>query len=81
MAFVPTIPPDEASGLLCKLYDRAIRRTGKVFQILRVQSARPRVLQSSTQLYLDVMYGESSLSRAQREMIATVVSTANDCFY
>lgn len=81
MAFVPTIPPDEASGLLRKLYDRAIRRTGKVFQILRVQSARPRVLQSSTQLYLDVMYGESSLSRAQREMIATVVSTANDCFY
>lgn len=81
MAFVPTTPPDEASSLLRKLYDQAVRRTGKVFQILRVQSARPRVLRSSTQLYLDIMYGESSLSRAQREMIATVVSTANDCFY
>ncbi|MDP6457567.1 MAG: carboxymuconolactone decarboxylase family protein [Candidatus Marinimicrobia bacterium] len=27
------------------------------------------------------MYGESQLSRAQREMLATVVSQTNDCFY
>lgn len=81
MAFVPTVPPDEATGLLAKLYDAALRRAGKVFQINRVQSARPQVLQASTRLYIEVMYGESSLTRAQREMLATVVSTANDCFY
>jgi hypothetical protein len=33
------------------------------------------------QLYLSAHKGPSPLSRAQREMIATVVSTANDCFY
>lgn len=81
MAFVPTTPPENASGLLKRLYDAAFRRAGKVYQIIRVQSTRPKVLQSSTRLYLDIMYGESSLTRIQREMIATVVSTANECFY
>jgi AhpD family alkylhydroperoxidase len=27
------------------------------------------------------MYGPSGLSRAEREMLATVVSQANHCFY
>ncbi len=81
MAFVPTVPVDQATGLLARLYDAALRRAGKVFQINRVQSARPRVLQASTRLYIEVMYGESALTRSQREMLATVVSTANDCFY
>jgi len=81
MAFVPTIPPSQARGLLRRVYDTAIRRAGKVYQINRVQSARPRVLQASTRLYLEIMYGESSLTRAQREMVATVVSTANGCHY
>ncbi len=81
MAFVPTLPPEQSDGLLRRLYDAAIRRAGKVFQINRVQSSRPRVLQASTRLYMEVMYGESSLTRAQREMIATVVSTTNHCYY
>ncbi len=81
MAFVPTVKPQDATGLLARLYDAAMRRAGKVFQINRIQSTRPKVLQSSTRLYIEVMYGESALSRRQREMIATVVSTANDCYY
>ena len=28
-----------------------------------------------------IMFGESPLTRAQREMIAVVTSQANDCFY
>ena len=32
-------------------------------------------------MYLAIMFGESDLSRAQREMLATVVSQTNDCFY
>jgi AhpD family alkylhydroperoxidase len=27
------------------------------------------------------MHGPSALTRAQRELIATVVSSVNDCFY
>jgi hypothetical protein len=47
-----------------------------------VQSSRPRVLKASTTLYLEIMHsGDSGLSRAQREMIATAVSGFNNCHY
>ena len=76
------VEPDEAEGLLRKLYDAAWRRAGKVFNIIRIQSQRPKVLRSSTRLYLEVMHSrDNGLSRAQREMIATAVSQVNGCFY
>ena len=82
MAWIRIIGPAEAAGLLKTLYDSAIARAGKVFHILRIQSVRPSVLQASTRLYLEVMYsGESGLTRAQRELIATVVSAENGCRY
>ena len=82
MAWIRIIEPAEAQGLLAKLYEAARRRAGKVFNVIRVQSLRPKVLRSSTQLYLEVMHSrDSALSRAQREMIATAVSRVNGCFY
>ena len=32
-------------------------------------------------LYREVMFGESGLTRAERELVAVVVSSTNDCFY
>ena len=82
MAWIQTVDPAEARGLLLRLYDAAMRRAGRVFNIIRIQSLRPKVLRSSTQLYLEVMQSrDSGLSRAQREMIATTVSQINGCFY
>ena len=81
-ARVRTIEPEAATGLLKRLYDAAIRRAGKVYNILRIQSLRPDVLSASTQLYVEVMHSnKSGLSRVQREMIATAVSRSNDCHY
>ena len=82
MAWIKTTAPNEAEGLLKRLYDAAIERAGKVFNVIRLQSRRPNVLRASTQLYAELMHApESPLSRAQREMIATVVSKTNGCFY
>lgn len=82
MAWIRTVAPEEATGLLARLYDGAVRRAGKVFNILRLQSLRPKVLRASTQLYVEVMHSdESGLTRAQREMIATAVSSFNHCYY
>ena len=82
MAWIRTVDPQDAGGLLKSLYDAAIRRAGKVFQILRIQSLHPKVLRASTQLYIELMYSpDHALTRAQREMIATTVSRENDCFY
>lgn len=81
MPYIRTTPPEAASGLLKRIYDAAVERAGRVFNIVRLMSVKPKTLQSSMGLYMSIMYGESPLSRAQREMIATVISRDNNCFY
>jgi alkylhydroperoxidase family enzyme len=82
MAWIRTIAPEQAEGLLARLYAAAVERAGKVFQVIRLQSLRPRALRASTALYTEVMKSpRSRLSRARREMIATGVSRANRCRY
>ncbi len=81
MAWIKMIEPAEAMGELKTEYDKAVRRAGKVFNILKVQSLNAGALRASMEMYLATMYGPSGLSRAEREMLATVVSWANRCFY
>ena len=71
---------DEAPPELREIY-RKISPTGSVDHILRIHSLNPRSLQVHYDLYRHLMYGPSDLSRAEREMIAVVVSRANDCHY
>ncbi|MBZ5566156.1 MAG: carboxymuconolactone decarboxylase family protein [Acidobacteriia bacterium] len=81
MAWIKMVEPAEAAGELKAEYEQAVKRAGKVFNILKVQSLNPATLRASMQMYLATMYGPSGLSRAEREMLATVVSWANHCFY
>jgi uncharacterized peroxidase-related enzyme len=81
MSWIKIIDPEDARGGLKLEYDKAIKRAGRVFNILKVQSLNPENLRASMHLYLATMYGRSGLSRAEREMLATVVSQANHCFY
>ena len=77
MTFIKTIDIDQAEGIVKNEYDKGIRRSGRVFNILKIMSQSPAALKESMRLYLAIMVGESILSRAQREMIATVVSQVN----
>lgn len=72
---------DEATGLLREEYDAAIARAGKVYNIVKAMSPRPAVLRRSMELYRELMFGSSGLSRQERELLATVVSRENDCHY
>ncbi len=81
MAYIETIPPDAAEGALRAEYDKALSRAGRVWNILRIMSPNPGVLKASMALYMEAMHGPSPLSRAQREMLAVVVSKANHCHY
>jgi uncharacterized peroxidase-related enzyme len=81
MAYLRLIEEDEASGELENEYDAALRRAGKVFNIVKAMSLNPKVLAASMGLYRAVMFGPSELSRAERELLAVVVSCANDCHY
>jgi alkylhydroperoxidase family enzyme len=81
MPHIRLIDVDEATGLLAEEYAAAMGRAGKVFNIVKSMSLNPRVLQSSMGLYMAIMYGPSELSRMERELLAVVVSNANDCHY
>ncbi len=81
MAYIDTIEIEDAEGIVKQEYDKGNRRTGRVFNILKIMSRSPLALKESMRMYLAIMYGESELSRAQREMLATVVSQVNHCYY
>ena len=81
MPWIKVIEPEDAAGDLKREYDDATKRAGKVFNILKVQSLNPGALRASMQMYRATMFGPSGLSRAEREMLATVTSWANHCFY
>ncbi len=81
MAWIQTIPEDQADGPLRPLYDAAIKRAGRVYQILRIMSPSPETLRASIGFYQTVMLGPSGLSRGLRELLAVVVSKANACEY
>ena len=81
MAHIHQVPPAEATGTLKRIFDDAIARAGKVWGILRIQSLNPGALDAGMVMYKTIMFGPSPLTRSRREMLATVVSRANDCFY
>ncbi|MFQ5461025.1 MAG: carboxymuconolactone decarboxylase family protein [Phycisphaerae bacterium] len=81
MAWIEQIAEDQAEGQLARVYAAGVKRAGRVFNIVRVQSQNPPVLQAGMGLYMAVMHGDSPLTRAQREMMAVVVSRANECHY
>ena len=79
--WIEVVDEDQARGPIKAHYDAARKRAGKVFNILKIMSLRPRQITYSMGFYETVMFGDSGLSRAERELVAVVVSRANDCFY
>ena len=79
--WIHSISPEEARGIVRRVYDAAVKRAGKVFQIVRLMSLSPATMEASLELYKTIMFGPSRLSRRQREMLAVVVSLENHCHY
>ncbi|MCY3836819.1 MAG: carboxymuconolactone decarboxylase family protein [Anaerolineaceae bacterium] len=59
----------------------ARKRAGRVWNIVRIMTPNPAALRASMNLYSALMFGESPLTRAQRELLAVVVSRSNHCRY
>lgn len=81
MPWIKQIPLEQATGLLKTEFNKALERAGRVWHIVHIMSLNPRMLRDSIRFYITAMMGESPLSRAQREMLAVVVSFENHCFY
>lgn len=80
-AWIDTIPAAEADGQLAEVYARIGGRSGAVAHILSCQSLHPEGLRDHYALYRTLMFGRGTLSRAERESIAVVVSAVNECHY
>jgi len=81
MPWIDTIHEADAEGTLREVYDRITGARGKASNIMRVQSLHPEAMAAHLDLYMAVMFGRSGLRRAERELIAVVVSVANGCAY
>ncbi|MEZ5980639.1 MAG: carboxymuconolactone decarboxylase family protein [Planctomycetota bacterium] len=81
MAWIELPSVESATGRLGRLFAAAIERAGRVWRITHVMAPNPKVLEASMALYRAIMFGESPLSRAQRELVAVVVAKTNGCHY
>ncbi len=66
---------------LKKYFTICSEKVGFVPNVLRAYSWNQKKLRYFSRLYNEVMLGDSNLSILDREMIALVVSSSNNCFY
>lgn len=82
MAWIKVIKEGEAEDDRLRTF---YKKYGDPFEgvdnILKIHSLNPELLWKHYDYYKVLMTGDSGLSRMQREMIAIVVSAANDCAY
>lgn len=81
MSRIKVISYDEATGKLKEIYDELILKRGKLAGVHQIQSLRPESIKAHMNLYMEIMYSHSELSRAERELIGIVVSIVNGCNY
>jgi len=81
MANIRIIDYDEAEGRLKEIYDDLIKTRGQLAEVHKIQSLRPESIVKHMDLYLEIMFSKSELSRAEREMMAVVTSVVNNCHY
>jgi hypothetical protein len=96
MTWIKTVPPAEADALLRQCYEAVyalyppeyrvevpeVRRPdGGADSVVASHSLIPEVLRHAFSAYGALLSPDLPLSRRQHEMIATVVSALNRCFY
>ena len=81
MPYIKQITLDRATGLVKRELENAVKRAGRVWNIVQIMSLNGRVMKASMEMYGATMFAESPLSRQQREMLAVVVSVSNHCVY
>ena len=81
MPFIDVIQPEEAEGELKKIYDDLVEKRGKLAEVHKIQSLNPESITRHMDLYMTLLFGKSPLKRYRREMMAVVVSSANNCEY
>lgn len=78
MAFIKTIPPEEAEGLLSELYAADVKKHGFVPNYSRAWSLRPEVLAAWRQLLASI---RSNMDARRYELATTIAAARLRCTY
>ncbi len=96
MTWIRTIPPSEADPRLQKIYDKVYtlyppeylsavpavtRSDGTTDSVVAAHSLLPEVMEQIFSAFGRLLAADLPLQRRQHEMIATLVSRLNRCFY
>ena len=81
MSWIEEIDVEDAEGELAEAYAALAGNRGEVSNLFRVHSLNPSSLRDHLDLYMTLMFGQSGLSRLEREAVAVVVSANNECAY
>ena len=81
MAWIDTVPKEDAKGLVKRYYEASLKRTisGNVSESLKIYSINENHLRAASTLRASVMEDPSGINRVQRQSIAVRVSTLNGC--
>lgn len=71
----------DSEGALREAYDKVGGARGTIANILRIHSVSPAVMTGHLDLYREIMFARSELTRSERELVATAVSSSNECHY
>ncbi len=78
MAFIETVPPEEAEGLLAELYAADIRKHGFVPNYSQAWSLRPEVLDAWRRLLAAI---RSKMDARRYELVTTIAAARLRCTY
>lgn len=81
MAWIRVVTDEEADESLRAACARVAGSRGKLSHIMAVHSLCPEAMTAHMDLYLNLMFGPSGLSREERETVAVAVSVVNGCPY
>ena len=74
-------PADNLSDGTKAYFDKCVEKLGMVPNVLLAYAFDEKKLRAFTDMYNDLMLGQSALSKLEREMIAVAVSSINHCYY
>ena len=67
MPRIKVIEHSDATGKLKEIYDGLTKSRGKLADVHKIQSLRPKSITAHMDLYMEIMYSRSELSRVERE--------------
>ncbi|MEM9106087.1 MAG: peroxidase-related enzyme [Pseudomonadota bacterium] len=74
-------PSDDLGPETKAYFDKCQEKLGMIPNVLLAYAFDEKKLQAFSQMYNDLMLGDSGLSKLEREMIAVAVSSINHCYY